>query len=141
MTEGSHFQLGGLEVQFVETVSRKVVKVQEPMGKGPLGLGEELEEGAEGAALLLSLLLRWVLPVSYADTQFDSFCSFEPALPVAVLFVKADGESDGQGDYAGNRNHGDEADAPRSTSVVVKSVVAQTLHLLPFGTPDTPDVP
>ena len=67
MTEGSHFQLDGLEVQFAETVSRKVVKVQEPMGKGPLALGEELEEGTEGAALLLLLLLllRWVLLVSY----------------------------------------------------------------------------
>lgn len=68
MTEGSHFQLAGLEVQFVETMSRKVVKVQEPMGKGSLALGEELEEGAEGAVLLLSLLLRWVLLVSYAGT-------------------------------------------------------------------------
>lgn len=33
--------------------------------------------------------------------------SFEAALPVVVLFVKADGESDGQGDDAGNRNDGD----------------------------------
>ena len=34
---GSHVQDLGLEVQFVETVERKVVKVQEPTGKGPVG--------------------------------------------------------------------------------------------------------
>ena len=67
-----------------------------------------------------------------------AFRSFEPALPVIFLFVKADGEADDQGDYAGNRNDGDEAEAPRSTSVVGKSVVPQNLHLLPFGTPDVP---
>ena len=50
VTEGSHFQLKGLEVQFVLIVSRKVVKVQEPMGKGS-ALGEEVEEGAAGEAL------------------------------------------------------------------------------------------
>ena len=51
MTLGSHFQLEGLEVQFVVTVSRKVVKVQEPMGKG-WALDEEVEEGAAGEAVL-----------------------------------------------------------------------------------------
>ena len=50
VTEGSHFQLKGLEVQFVVMVSRKVVKVQEPMGKGSAP-GEEVEEGAAGEAL------------------------------------------------------------------------------------------
>ena len=50
VTEGSHFQLAGLEVQLVETVSRKVVKVQEPIGKG-WAPGEELEVAAGGALL------------------------------------------------------------------------------------------
>ena len=50
VTEGSHFQLEGLEVQFVLMVSRKVVKVQEPMGKGS-ALGEEVDEGAAGEGL------------------------------------------------------------------------------------------
>lgn len=68
----------------------------------------------------------------------NSTASVGPASPVIFLFVKADGESDNQGDYAENGNDGDEAEAPGSTSVVGKSVVPQTLHLLPFGTPDVP---
>ena len=50
VTEGSHFQLTGLEVQLAETVSRKVVKVQEPIGKG-WAPGEEFEDAA-GEGLL-----------------------------------------------------------------------------------------
>ena len=36
VTAGSHFQLASLEVQAVEVRSRKVVKVYEPAGKGPV---------------------------------------------------------------------------------------------------------
>lgn len=59
MTLGSHFQLNGLEVQFVVTVSRKVVKVQEPIGNG-WALGEELEEGAVGEALLYGVVSHFL---------------------------------------------------------------------------------
>ena len=59
-------------------------------------------------------------------------------LPVAVLMVEADGESDDQSDWAGNRNHRYETDAPPSTSLVDICVVPQILKFLPFRTPDVP---
>ena len=51
VTEGSHFQLAGLDVQLTETVSRKVVKVQEPTGNG-WAPDDELWEGVAGEGLL-----------------------------------------------------------------------------------------
>ena len=52
---GSHFQDLGLEVQFVEVVSRKVMKVKEPAGKGPIvsGVDVKVEEGKDEDELLV----------------------------------------------------------------------------------------
>ena len=46
---GSHCEELGLEVQFVEVVSRKVMKVKEPAGKGPIvsGVDVKVEEGRD----------------------------------------------------------------------------------------------
>ena len=49
VTEGSHFQARGLDVQLAEVLSRNVVKVHEPAGKGPVTEGAEVLEGDAAA--------------------------------------------------------------------------------------------
>ena len=88
VTEGSHFQLEGLEVQFVLMVSRKVVKVQEPIGKGS-ALGEEVEEGAAGEALP-SGVVSWIgIRRQRHLVTGDS--------PVVFVFMEADSKPDDEG--------------------------------------------
>ena len=87
VTEGSHFQLEGLEVQFVLMVSRKVVKVQEPMGKGA-ALGEEVEAGAAGEALTNGV-------VSYGGIRQQLQLMTRDS-PVARLFMEANSKPDNE---------------------------------------------
>ena len=133
MTEGSHFQLAGLEVQLADTVSRKVVKVQEPIGKGP-ALGEELEEGEAGAALLRGLVsFTWNL-----SSLFLVVVDL-PVVVVAILLMQTNGKSDDQGDQAGDGNGRHDEESPPSASGRNVFVNPQILELLSLGTPDVPE--
>ena len=85
VTEGSHFQLAGLEVQFVLMLSRKVVKVQEPMGKGS-ALGEEVEEGAAGEALPNEVVSEVKIRRQRHSVTGDG--------PVVFVFMEADSKPD-----------------------------------------------
>lgn len=47
---------------------------------------------------------------------FLNWMNFVCDVPVGILFMKADDESDDQSGYAGNHNHRNQTDAPPSTS-------------------------
>ena len=67
VTEGSHFHDEGFEVQFVEVVSRNVVKVHEPAGKGPAMGGDEVVELEAADEELQVRVNRLVAEVRHLD--------------------------------------------------------------------------
>lgn len=87
-------------------------------------MGEELEVGAGGGAVLERGFVRWI----------GRLGDFLDDLPAVVLLMQTDAKSDGQSDEAGDDKRCYETDPPPSSSPRNTCIVSHFAQFFSFGT-------